>query len=125
MILPTDRTMFQNAWVCDDLDAAMKKWTDHMKVGPWFIAEHDENITNVLYRGQPADLSMRVALAQAGHLDLEALITGRRDLDGINQAFDDITTTTDIPIVIQDDDGKDIGVIDKTTLLKGIQGGKA
>ena len=37
----------------------------------------------------------------------------------------DITTTTDIPIVIQDDDGKDIGVIDKTTLLKGIQGGKA
>ncbi len=37
----------------------------------------------------------------------------------------DITTTTDIPIVITDDDGKDIGVIDKTTLLKGIQGGKA
>jgi glycine betaine/proline transport system ATP-binding protein len=37
----------------------------------------------------------------------------------------DITTTTDIPIVIQDDDGGDIGVIDKTTLLKGIQGGKA
>ena len=37
----------------------------------------------------------------------------------------DITTTTDIPIIIQDDDGKDVGVIDKTTLLKGIQGGKA
>lgn len=37
----------------------------------------------------------------------------------------DITTTTDIPIVIQGDDGGDIGVIDKTTLLKGIQGGKA
>ncbi|WP_282606100.1 glycine betaine/L-proline ABC transporter ATP-binding protein [Pelagibius sp. Alg239-R121] len=37
----------------------------------------------------------------------------------------DITTTTDQPIVIQDDDGKDVGVINKTTLLKGIQGGKA
>jgi glycine betaine/proline transport system ATP-binding protein len=37
----------------------------------------------------------------------------------------DITTTTDHPIVITDDDGGDIGVIDKTTLLKGIQGGKA
>jgi len=37
----------------------------------------------------------------------------------------DITSTTDHPIVIQSDDGKDIGVIDKTTLLKGIQGGKA
>lgn len=37
----------------------------------------------------------------------------------------DIATTTDHPIVIQDDDGKDVGVINKSTLLKGIQGGKA
>jgi glycine betaine/proline transport system ATP-binding protein len=37
----------------------------------------------------------------------------------------DIATTTDQPIVIQSDDGIDIGVINKTTLLKGIQGGKA
>ena len=36
----------------------------------------------------------------------------------------DIATTSDHPIVIQDDDGKDVGVITKTTLLKGIQGGK-
>ena len=37
----------------------------------------------------------------------------------------DIATETDAPIVVQDDGGGDIGVIDKTTLLKGIQGGKA
>ena len=37
----------------------------------------------------------------------------------------DITTTTTHPIVVQDDDGKEVGLIDKTTLLKGIQGGKA
>lgn len=37
----------------------------------------------------------------------------------------DIATTTEHPIVIQSDDGMDIGVINKTTLLKGIQGGKA
>jgi len=37
----------------------------------------------------------------------------------------DIATTTNQPIVIQSDDGVDIGVINKTTLLKGIQGGKA
>ncbi|TQV83064.1 quaternary amine ABC transporter ATP-binding protein [Denitrobaculum tricleocarpae] len=37
----------------------------------------------------------------------------------------DIATTTEQPIVIQDDDGKDVGVINKATLLKGIQGGKA
>lgn len=37
----------------------------------------------------------------------------------------DISTSTSNPIVITDDDGKDVGVIDKPTLLKGIQGGKA
>ncbi len=36
-----------------------------------------------------------------------------------------IATTTDHAIVITDDNGKDVGVIDKSTLLKGIQGGKA
>lgn len=37
----------------------------------------------------------------------------------------DIATTTDQPIVIQDDEAKDVGVVNKSTLLKGIQGGKA
>jgi glycine betaine/proline transport system ATP-binding protein len=37
----------------------------------------------------------------------------------------DITIQTEQPIVVQDDAGRDIGVINKTTLLKGIQGGKA
>ena len=34
----------------------------------------------------------------------------------------DLSTTTDQPIVITDD-GKDVGVVDKITLLKGIKGG--
>lgn len=37
----------------------------------------------------------------------------------------DISATTTQPIVITNDAGKDVGVVDKTTLLKGIQGGKA
>jgi len=37
----------------------------------------------------------------------------------------DIATTTSQPIVIQDDDNQDVGVISKSRLLKGIQGGKA
>lgn len=36
----------------------------------------------------------------------------------------DISTTTEHPIVITDD-GKDVGVVNKTTLLKGIKGGDA
>jgi glycine betaine/proline transport system ATP-binding protein len=37
----------------------------------------------------------------------------------------DISTTTEQPIVITDDDDKDVGVITRSTLLKGIKGGKA
>lgn len=37
----------------------------------------------------------------------------------------DISTTTEFAVVITDDDGTDIGVVDKSTLLSGIKGGKA
>ena len=37
----------------------------------------------------------------------------------------DVATQTIQPIVVQDEDNKDVGVINKSTLLKGIQGGKA
>ncbi len=36
----------------------------------------------------------------------------------------DVSTTTEYPIVVQSDEGKDIGVISKSRLLKGIQGGE-
>ena len=36
----------------------------------------------------------------------------------------DISTTTAHPIVVQDDNGRDVGVITKSRLLKGIQGGE-
>ncbi len=73
MKLPTDRTVFQNAWVVPDLDAAVKKWVDEMKVGPFFFAEHGPNLTEMTYRGQPSELSMNVALAQAGGVQIELI----------------------------------------------------
>jgi len=70
---PTDRTVFQNAWVVDDLEAAMKKWVDEMKVGPFFVAEHGPNLTDMMYRGEPSELSMRVGMAQAGNVQIELI----------------------------------------------------
>ena len=37
----------------------------------------------------------------------------------------DVSTTSEQPIVITDDDNQDIGVVTRATLLKGIKGGKA
>ncbi|MCZ6885573.1 MAG: betaine/proline/choline family ABC transporter ATP-binding protein [Alphaproteobacteria bacterium] len=59
--------------------------------------------------------------AHGENLDESPRVPHDTDLDHLI----DITTETDHPIVVQDDDGNDVGVIDKTTLLKGIQGGKA
>ena len=46
------------------------------------------------------DIPRLIALMQNGQLDLASLITARRGLDEINQAFDDIRTTTGIRTVI-------------------------
>ena len=46
------------------------------------------------------DIPRLIGLAQSGLLDLESLITARQPLDGINQGFDDIRTTTGIRTVI-------------------------
>jgi Zn-dependent alcohol dehydrogenase len=46
------------------------------------------------------DIPRIVGLAQAGRLDLEALITARRPLDEINEAFEDVRTATGIRTVL-------------------------
>ncbi|UTS82060.1 quaternary amine ABC transporter ATP-binding protein [Phaeobacter piscinae] len=70
--------------------------------------------------------SIMVPLAEYQTKDWEDLEVSPRaahstDLDMLI----DISTATEQPIVITSDDGTDVGVIDKPTLLKGIQGGKA
>ena len=71
---PTDRTIFQNAWVVNDVEAACMKWVNEMGVGPFFLSEYPQGMFDeVTYRGQPADLSMKVALAQAGNVQVELI----------------------------------------------------
>lgn len=70
--LPTDRTVFQNAWVVDDVEAAAMRWVEQMGVGPFFLTEHD-GLRDVTYRGEPSELSMIVGLAQAGPVQIELI----------------------------------------------------
>ncbi len=70
---PTDRTVFQNAWVVDDVEAACRKWTTELGVGPFFITEYANQFTDVSYRGQPGELSMIIGVAQAGPVQIELI----------------------------------------------------
>ncbi len=71
--LPTDRTIFQNAWVVDDVEAAATRWAAELGVGPFFVTEYTDQFSNITYRGQPSELSMVVALAQAGPVQVELI----------------------------------------------------
>ena len=70
---PTDRTVFQNAWVVDDVEAACLKWVNELGVGPFFITEYTNQFEDLHYRGEPASLSMIVAIAQAGPVQIELI----------------------------------------------------
>lgn len=68
----TDRTIIQNAWVVDDLDASINKWIDFYGVGPFFVMDHIQ-LANVHHRGSPIDLDISVAIAQAGPVQIELI----------------------------------------------------
>ena len=64
---PTDRAIFQNAWVVTDIEESCMRWVNEMGIGPFFINEYPyETFDEVTYRGEKSDLSMKVAIAQAG-----------------------------------------------------------
>ena len=70
---PTDRTVFQNAWVVDDVEAACMKWVNEMGVGPFFLTDYTTQFEEISYRGEPSELRMTVALAQAGPVQIELI----------------------------------------------------
>ena len=70
---PTDRTIFQNAWVVDDVEAAAHRWASQLGVGPFYVTEYVDAITDVEYRGGPGAIQMIVALAQAGPMQVELI----------------------------------------------------
>ena len=70
---PTDRTVFQNAWVVDDVEAACLRWVNEMGVGPFYVADYTDQFDEVIYRGEPGELQMYVAIAQAGPVQIEII----------------------------------------------------
>jgi len=73
MLKPTDRTVFQNAWVVPDVEQACMRWVNEMGVGPFFVTEYRGAFEEMEYRGKPAQLDMIVALAQAGGVQIELI----------------------------------------------------
>jgi hypothetical protein len=79
--------IMQMAYVVEDIDAAMRRWIDELKVGPWFLLESFTGVEPT-YRGGPAESEVALAMAYAGHMTIE-LIQPRDDKPSVYKEWID------------------------------------
>ena len=75
----------QLGFVVDDIQTAIRHWSQVMQVGPWFLAERIP-VENFRYKGKPGAPEVSVALANSGPLQLE-LIQPRNDAPTVYRDF--------------------------------------
>ena len=62
----------QMAYTVPDLDAAVRYWTDVMRVGPFFLLD-SSMIEDAHYRGSPTHVQLRAGLAWSGTMCIELI----------------------------------------------------
>ena len=64
--------IIQTAFVVEDIRAAIASWISDCKVGPWFLLDHWTG-DHPVYRGAPSRAGVAIAMAFAGHMQIELL----------------------------------------------------
>jgi catechol 2,3-dioxygenase-like lactoylglutathione lyase family enzyme len=62
----------QMAYVVEDMERAIDWWVRDMRTGPWFLLESFCGPDHV-YRGSPSPADVRIAMAFAGHMQIELI----------------------------------------------------
>lgn len=62
----------QMAYTVADVRAAIETWVARLNVGPWFLLEHFTGERSV-YRGAPSTADVAIAMAFAGHMNIELI----------------------------------------------------
>lgn len=62
----------QMAYVVPDMEAAIDWWVRDMRTGPWFLLESFTGADHI-YRGAPSRADVRIAMAFAGHMQIELI----------------------------------------------------
>jgi hypothetical protein len=62
----------QVAYVVDDLDAAIARWVEVVRAGPFFRIDN-ARIEDVRYRGRPADAALSLAVGNSGGMQIELI----------------------------------------------------
>lgn len=77
--------IMQNGYVVDDWRQAAEHWAAALGVGPFFALEHVE-FSECLYRGDPTNIDMSVAIAYTGNYQIE-LVQQHNDAPSIYMDF--------------------------------------
>ncbi len=72
LLLPRGLDITQMGYVVPDLAAAMAQWTEILRVGPFTVLPRIV-IDQPLYRGEPTDVEIEVATAEAGNVQIELI----------------------------------------------------
>ena len=75
----------QLGYVVEDIQAAMKYWSEVLGVGPWYYMERVP-LKNYRYKGELHDIHSSVALANSGNVQVE-LIQQRNDAPSMYRDF--------------------------------------
>lgn len=68
--------IFQMAYIVENLDAAIDYWIRDLKVGPWFRLNGFDGGPDAVYRGGPHTATVDLAMAFAGHMQIELIQPG-------------------------------------------------
>ena len=72
-----DDGIIQMAYVVEDIHRAMHEWATRLKVGPWFLIDHFTGVEPI-YRGQPSQADVALAMSFAGHMNVELIQVNNR-----------------------------------------------
>lgn len=61
----------QLAFVVSDMDAAVRYWTETLKVGPFIVIEQSVGDRKVVHRGEQTDMDMSLAFSYMGEVQIE------------------------------------------------------
>ena len=64
--------IIQTAFVVEDIHQAMASWVADCRVGPWFLLDHWTG-DHPVYRGAPSQAGVAIAMAFAGHMQIELI----------------------------------------------------
>ncbi|MGE0667894.1 MAG: VOC family protein [Sphingomonadales bacterium] len=64
--------VFQNAFIVNDIEAAVARWVRTMGIGPWVMLENI-SMANAMYKGQPTTMKLHAALAASGSIQMELI----------------------------------------------------